>query len=411
MPSYSGVWTLTAQYQAKAGLQWPQAPGAPTSVSAVAGDAQATVTFVAPSFAGIPAGITGYLATSSPGGFTATGASSPLTVTGLSNGTSYTFGVQATNSIGYGPAGTSGSVSPAAPIAVFSGGYSPSAGDFVNVMDYVTIATTGNATDFGDLVSVSSDNAACASSTRGVIKAGNAGSSALNYITFASVGNASSFGSLTNPVGSLASANSSTRGLFGGGAINGSTRTSVIAYITIATTGNALSFGNLNTELVFLAACSSSTRCVWAGGSNASGTRQDGMYFTTIATLGNVSYFGGLSTNTSQLAGCSNATRGIFAGGEDNVGYLNTMRYITIASTGNTTNFGNLAANNNFLAAGTNTTRAIFGGGQPASSNTGAVNTMQYVTIATTGNTTDFGDLTTSRSDLAGCSSANGGTQ
>jgi hypothetical protein len=408
MPSYSGVWTLTAQYQAKAGLQWPQAPGAPTSVSAVAGDAQATVTFVAPTFVGIPPPITGYLAISSPGGLTATGASSPLTVTGLSNGTSYTFGVQATNSIGYGPAGTSGSVSPAAPIAVFSGGYSPSAGDAVNVMDYVTIATTGNATDFGDLVSVSNENAACASTTRGVIKAGNGGSSALNYITFASVGNASSFGNLSVVIGYLASANSSTRGLFGGG---NSPYTSVINYITIATTSNSSSFGFLNTELAFVAACSSSTRAVWAGGRNGSGTNQAGMYYSTIDTLGNVSYFGGLSTSTSAMVGCSNATRGIFAGGEDNGGYLNTMRYITIASTGNTTVFGNLAANNNFLAAGTNTTRAVFGGGQPASSNTGAVNTMQYVTIATTGNTTNFGQLTMSRSQLAGCSSANGGTQ
>jgi len=386
-------------------------PDSPTIGTATAGDAAASVTFTAPANVGGSA-ISAYSALSTPGGVVASAASSPISVTGLSNGTAYTFAVWATNT--YGPSAysaSSNSVSPAAPIAVFSGGYSPSAGEFVNVMDYVTIATTGNAIDFGDLVSVSNDNAACASSTRGVIKAGNAGSSALNYITFASVGNASSFGSLTNPVGSLASANSSTRGLFGGGAINGSTRTSVIAYITIATTGNALSFGNLNTELVFLAACSSSTRCVWAGGSNASGTRQDGMYFTTIATLGNVSYFGGLSTNTSQLAGCSNATRGIFAGGEDNVGYLNTMRYITIASTGNTTNFGNLVANNNFFAAGANTTRAIFGGGQPASSNTGAVNTMQYVTIATTGNATNFGQLTISRSDLAGCSSGNGGTQ
>ena len=80
MPSYSGVWTLTAQYQAIGGQNWPMAPGAPTSVSATAGDTEATVTFVAPTFTGIPPEITGYLATSTPGGFTATGASSPLTV-------------------------------------------------------------------------------------------------------------------------------------------------------------------------------------------------------------------------------------------------------------------------------------------------------------------------------------------
>ena len=78
------------------------APGAPASVSASAGNAQATVTFTAPASNG--AAITNYTVTSSPGGFTATGASSPLTVTGLTNGTSYTFTVTATNSVGTGAA-------------------------------------------------------------------------------------------------------------------------------------------------------------------------------------------------------------------------------------------------------------------------------------------------------------------
>lgn len=74
-------------------------PDAPTSVSATAGNAQATISFTAPASDGGSA-ITGYTVTSSPGNFTATGASSPLTVTGLTNGTAYTFTVVATNSIG-----------------------------------------------------------------------------------------------------------------------------------------------------------------------------------------------------------------------------------------------------------------------------------------------------------------------
>jgi hypothetical protein len=68
-------------------------------VSATAGNAQATVTFTAPTNDG-GAAITAYTVTSSPGGFTATGSASPLTVTGLSNGTAYTFTVVATNSVG-----------------------------------------------------------------------------------------------------------------------------------------------------------------------------------------------------------------------------------------------------------------------------------------------------------------------
>jgi uncharacterized protein (TIGR02145 family) len=74
-------------------------PGAPTSLVATPGDMEASVAFTAPSSNGGSA-ITGYTVTSSPGGFTATGASSPLVVTGLPNGTSYTFNVVATNAAG-----------------------------------------------------------------------------------------------------------------------------------------------------------------------------------------------------------------------------------------------------------------------------------------------------------------------
>jgi hypothetical protein len=75
-------------------------PGAPTGVAVtVIGNEQVTVKFTAPaSDGGSP--ITGYTVTSSPGGLTATGTASPIVVTGLANGTAYTFTVTATNSAG-----------------------------------------------------------------------------------------------------------------------------------------------------------------------------------------------------------------------------------------------------------------------------------------------------------------------
>ena len=100
-------------------------PGAPSGVSATIGNGQSTVTFSAPSFNG-GSSITGYTVLSSPtGGIDGSAGSTGLShvITGLSNGTAYTFAVTATNSAGTGPfSADSNGVTPAAiPLVIVSG--------------------------------------------------------------------------------------------------------------------------------------------------------------------------------------------------------------------------------------------------------------------------------------------------
>ncbi|WP_088187109.1 fibronectin type III domain-containing protein [Desulfosporosinus sp. FKA] len=95
-------------------------PGAPTIGTATVGNGQATISFTAPTTDGGSA-ITGYTVTSSPGGLTATGTSSPITVSGLANGTAYNFTVTATNAAGTSaPSAASNSITPSAPTTGFA---------------------------------------------------------------------------------------------------------------------------------------------------------------------------------------------------------------------------------------------------------------------------------------------------
>lgn len=175
-----------------------------------------------------------------------------------------------------------------------------------------------------------------------------------------------------------------------------------IQYWDITTAANAADFGDLATGSEESGGTCSGTRAVVKHGQTGSGfpagysTQID--YFAT-ATTGNASDFGDSTMDANRICGLSDGTKGVFAGGAGDVSggssyqNLNVIDYITIASTGNATDFGNLLSANSGCISTNDNTRGIFIGGYDGSN---FLNTLQYITIATPGNATDFGDdLTT----------------
>jgi hypothetical protein len=170
-----------------------------------------------------------------------------------------------------------------------------------SVIDYVTIATPGNAIDFGDLSVARSRGGACSNATRGVFGGGFTSTyyTVIDYVTIATTGNAIDFGDLTLARYGLAACSDGTKGVFGGKYNNGDT----IDYVTIASTGNATDFGDLTVPRGYLAACSDGTKGVFGGGYVSGNSNV--IDYVTIASTGNASDFGDLSVARFYLSACS----------------------------------------------------------------------------------------------------------
>ena len=93
-------------------------------------------------------------------------------------------------------------------------------------------------------------------------------------------------------------------------------------------------------------------------------------------------------------------------GGDDPDGAVNVIEYITIGSTGNATDFGDLTQARTRQSGASSSTRGICAGGDSS----GKLNIIDYITIASTGDATDFGDLYTGGTALHhGASNGHGG--
>ena len=292
----------------------------------------------------------------------------------------------------------------------WGGGRTPGYSDTI---DFITISTLGDAQDFGNLSVSRAVEASCSSSTRGLWMGGyNPVVTTIDFITFSSTGNATDFGDCTNNFNQGALSNE-TRGVMAGGTNpGGTTKMNTMEYVTISQTGNTVDFGDLLSTRDSPSGASSTVRGVFFGGGDKNQAPQVNniIEFITIASTGNSTDFGDLSTARSTIGVCSNSTRCLAGGGSIGYPSSNVIEFVTIATTGNATDFGDLTQARGTFDATSSRTRGVFGGGRidsPADNT--AVNTLDHVEIATTGNATDFGDLTVSRWVLSACSSGHGG--
>ena len=305
--------------------------------------------------------------------------------------------------------------------AIFCGGYTPS---IVNTIDTVEIATTGDAADFGDLPSIVSEAGGFASATRGFTAGGYTPTylNNIDFVIFSSGGGGNEFGDMPERTWGTNCCANSTRGIIMGGRANTSDNAynggymDRILFVEMASGGIASFFGDLlrpqeigltagQTGTLTGATYASTTRGIVAGGGTP---RTKVIQFITIATKGNALNFGELSQEASRVTGFSSPTRGLSAGGFNNTPSAtksNVIEFVTIATLGNATDFGDLLTQRYTPGSGSSKTRGVVAGGntQP-----GFTNAIEFVTIASTGNASDFGDLTQARMTV-GSSDTHGG--
>jgi hypothetical protein len=297
--------------------------------------------------------------------------------------------------------------------AVFAGGYNAGS---KNHMDYVTVDTLGNAQDFGDLATSKLSPAGYSSRVFGYSSGSGPAAVDIERFVFASTGNATDVGDLSVGRGYCMGLSNSTRGIVcaGNSAPTSPSGTNIIDYHSLAEGGTAVDFGNLTNANLGSATCASSVRGICTGGS-FSPNYYANIDYITISTTGDAQDFGDLSTGRSQFGCCfSNATRGVMGGGitaPAPATPLNITEFITIASTGNAQDFGDLSrTNTRHAASACSSTRGVFAGGDPHASPYPKSNQIDFLTIPTTGNSLDFGDLANQeRNHFSGCSTGHGG--
>ena len=266
------------------------------------------------------------------------------------------------------------------------------------VINYFDITTTGNAPSFGTYSQAHGRAATVSDTTKGLIAGGSGYINNISYNTIATTGNAADFGDLTTGRRGIASASDGTYGVFSSGQVSGNI-SNVIDYVTIANTGNASDFGDTSANCMEGSGVNDATRAVLSLGYNQSSAAPvNTLEYITIASTSNTTDFGDLTEAKRRTGstGASDGTYGLFANGYTAASAkTNVIEYITVQTAGNATDFGDLLAAIDFADTTNNATRAVTVGGNGSSGDT---NVIQYYTITTPGNSVDFGDLTVATS-------------
>ena len=158
-------------------------------------------------------------------------------------------------------------------------------------------------------------------------------------------------------------------------------------YFTIASTGAGTDAGNLSEIQNAVNATNGDSRYVINGGYGESGSVQ-GMTYNDFSTSANASAFGNLSAGHASACSTSRAVFNVPGANES------TIEYVTVASTTNSADFGDLDnPRGNAGAASDGTTGEWYGGNDNVGGGNFSINFIDSITIGTTGNATDIGDL------------------
>lgn len=273
-----------------------------------------------------------------------------------------------------------------------------------DLMNKVTIDTTGNASNIGNMVTDYNERGYGTSDRTRALIQGGCSQSQIDYTTIATASTTADFGDLSVARGESGAVSDMTKAAFAGGDGNcGGQYKNEIDYVTIQTTGNAADFGDLTTTKAYVAGASdffgtSGKGWIYMVGSYNSSS---GINVITVGTPANASSYGSLYQTGAGASSNESDSRVV----AKTNGYSNDIQYFSIPTYGTAATFGDVTVARGYSTGGfTNKTRAVFHGGN-LPSGAGRSNVMDYVTIATTGNATDFGDL----SDVVyACASASG---